>query len=303
MHDLTGDLWADRRRFTIVTLVFATALLAWGAFVTSIDAGLAVPDWPSSFQSYDLFNPWPNWWEVTPILAEHGHRLLGALVGLFTAVLAFWTWRADERKWMQQLALGALLLVTFQGVLGGLRVVLVSLNLAVVHAAIAQIYYSLLATMILFVSQTWQRATETVVDDSHRSLRSVTIRACLAVYIQIILGALLRHPGVGIHPLLAGLHFGFAFVASAAVFYLWLTIRLKHEELNDVVRLANWSLRILIVQIVLGLFAYFVLLDEQGIVRPSNVQVIVNSSHLVVGAVLFASTVTISVLVFRLNRR
>jgi cytochrome c oxidase assembly protein subunit 15 len=64
-----------RFRFTLATIAAAVGLLAWGAFVTSIDAGLAVPDWPSSFDSYDPFNPWPNWWEVTPILAEHGHRL------------------------------------------------------------------------------------------------------------------------------------------------------------------------------------------------------------------------------------
>jgi len=301
MHDLPEDLRTDRRRFSIVTLVFATALLAWGAFVTSIDAGLAVPDWPTSFRSYDPFNPWPNWWKVTPILAEHGHRLLGALVGLFTVVLAFWTWRSDERKWMRRLALGALILVSFQGLLGGLRVIWVSLNLAVVHAMVAQIYYSLLATMILFVSPTWQRATEGAQDDAYRSLLSVTIKASIAVYVQIILGALLRHPGVGIHPLLSGLHLGFAFVAAGAVFYTWLTVRFKHEDLKDVLRLSNWSLLILIIQITLGLLAYFVLLDEHGIIRPSNIQVIVNSSHLVTGALLFASTVTLSVLVYRLN--
>ena len=92
--------WAARRRFTAVTLLVSVLLLGWGAFVTSIDAGLAVPDWPTSFNSFDPFNPWPAWWTVTPILAEHGHRLLGALVGMLTAVLAVWTWKLDDRPWM-----------------------------------------------------------------------------------------------------------------------------------------------------------------------------------------------------------
>ena len=301
MYPASGPDWTDRRRFTMVAFVFSAVLLAWGAFVTSIDAGLAVPDWPSSFDSFDLFNPWPNWWMVTPILAEHGHRLLGALVGLFTAVLAFWTWRADPRIWMRRLAFGALVLVSFQGLLGGLRVVWVSLQLAIVHAAVAQIFFSLLATMVLFLSPTWLRASERRPVANLDSLRRITITASLVLYIQIIFGALLRHPGVGIDPLLAALHFGFAFVAAGSVFYLWLTIRIKHETETDLRRIANWSFRILIVQVCLGLIAYFVLLDEQGVVRPSNLQVIVNSAHLVVGAFLFASTVTISVLVRRLT--
>ncbi len=301
MHSLSGSDWSGRRRFSIIAIVFATALLAWGAFVTSIDAGLAVPDWPSSFDSYDPFNPWPNWWEVTPILAEHGHRLLGALVGLFMTALAFWTWRSDERKWMKRVALGALLLVIFQGVLGGLRVVWVSLDLAVVHAAVAQIFYSLLATLILFVSPIWQRTVDRGYQSELQGLRSVTIRTVLAVYAQIILGALLRHPGVGIDPLFAGLHLGFAFVAASAVFHMWVTIRTQYETDADLKRIAMWSLRILILQVALGLFAYFVLLDERGIVRPSNVQVVINSSHLVVGAMLMASVVVTMILVFRLT--
>ena len=66
-----------RHRFTILTALSTLVLMGWGAFVTSIEAGLAVPDWPSSYDSYDPFNPWPGWWRVTPLLAEHGHRLLG----------------------------------------------------------------------------------------------------------------------------------------------------------------------------------------------------------------------------------
>ncbi|NNF04403.1 MAG: cytochrome oxidase assembly protein, partial [Rhodothermales bacterium] len=197
-----------RRRYTAATFCVAILLLGWGAFVTSINAGLAVPDWPTSFQSYDPFNPWPEWWRVTPVLAEHGHRLLGALVGLMTVVLAAWTWIRDDRRWMRLLGLGAVVLVTLQGLLGGLRVVWVSLDLAVVHACVAQLFFALLASMILFVSPSWdavghaRRAT----DVDRRRVRRAAVLTPLAVYVQIILGALLRHPGTGIDPLLAGLH-------------------------------------------------------------------------------------------------
>ena len=129
----------------------------------------------------------------------------------------------------------------------------------------------------------------------------MTIRTVLAVYAQIILGALLRHPGVGIDPLFAGLHLGFAFVAASAVFHMWVSILTQYETDADLKRIATWSLRILILQVALGLFAYFVLLDERGIVHPSNVQVVINSSHLVVGAMLMASVVVTMTLIFRLT--
>lgn len=293
--------WAARRRFTAVTFLVSVLLLGWGAFVTSIDAGLAVPDWPTSFNSFDPFNPWPAWWTVTPILAEHGHRLLGALVGMLTAVLAVWTWKLDDRGWMRRLGWMALMLVIFQGVLGGLRVVWVSINLAIVHASVAQLFFATLAAMILFVSPAWDRARSRSTTRLPISVRKVTLRASAAVYFQIILGALLRHPGSGIDPVLAGIHFGWAFLASAAVFYAWITIRLSYPEARDLVRLSSWSLGILAVQVTLGLFAYFVLLDERGLIQPSNVQVVANTAHMVVGALLFAATVTTVVLSYRLS--
>ena len=119
-----------RYRFTVLTGLSTILLMAWGAFVTSINAGLAVPDWPSSFNSYDPFNPWPEWWKLTPVLAEHGHRLLGMLTGALTLILAVWTWIAEPRGWLKKLAIIALVLVSLQGVLGGLRVVWLSLDLA-----------------------------------------------------------------------------------------------------------------------------------------------------------------------------
>jgi len=86
-----------RFRFTLLTLVATLCLMAWGGFVTSLFAGMAVPDWPTSFGSLDPLNPRPEWWRITPVLAEHGHRLWGALVGLLTLILAAWTWKTDSR--------------------------------------------------------------------------------------------------------------------------------------------------------------------------------------------------------------
>ena len=292
--------YTARRRFTVTTFVIAIVLLAWGAFVTSINAGLAVPDWPSSFDSYDPFNPWPNWWTVTPVLAEHGHRLLGALIGMLTVVLGIWTWLADDRVWLRRLAIGAILLVITQGVLGGLRVVWVSLNLAVVHALVAQLFFALLVSMALFVSKSWRTPEAGTFNTRHaEGLSPLLVLAPAAVYIQIFFGALLRHPGTGLDPLLAGLHFGWAFVATSFVVVFWTRSRASFTRQSTGRRMANTMLGVLIVQVSIGLFAYLVLLDETGTIQPSNVQVIANTAHMVIGALLFASTVSTSVLCAR----
>ena len=296
-----GNSGSDMRArfgFTLITLAAAVGLLAWGAFVTSIDAGMAVPDWPTSFSSYDPFNPWPEWWTMTPVLAEHGHRLLGALVGLLTLGLAVWSWISDRRRWLGRVAVGALGLVILQGVLGGLRVVWVSPALAVVHALTAQLFFALLVSMAFFTSASWHRLPGSVDRDGPfmPRLRAVGPVAVGAVYVQIVLGALLRHPGTGIDPTLALLHISWALVTAG--FVIWHSALLS-KAVRPACRAVSRALAaVVLLQVLLGFLAWFVLLDERGMLRPSNLQVIVNSLHLVTGAVLFSTNV-LAVLVAR----
>lgn len=279
-----------RHRFTVLTAVVTVLLMSWGAFVTSIDAGLAVPDWPTSFDSYDPFNPWPDWWTVTPVLAEHGHRLLGALVGLLTLILASWTIYADDRRWMKVLSVAVLFTVMLQGVLGGLRVIWVSLDLAVVHACVAQIFFASLVCMAIFTSPSWVSGTNERRPTIPKRVRVLTVVTVFAVFAQIIFGALLRHPGTGIDLVFAGVHIFWAFVVVALILASAQLIR-SEEHGRPLGRARNAAVSLLAVQFMLGMTAFFVLLDEQGMVRPSNLQVIVNTSHMVVGALLMGATV------------
>ncbi len=291
-----------RRRFTVLTALATLVLMGWGAFVTSIEAGLAVPDWPSSYDSYDPFNPWPGWWRITPLLAEHGHRLLGMLVGLLTTVLAVWTWFAESRRWLRWLAVGALALVSFQGLLGGLRVVWLSLDLAVIHAATAQLFLGLIVAMAVFTSHWWQGAGGTAENRDVRLWR-LALAVPGAVWFQIILGALLRHPGTGIHPLLVGLHIAGAVLVAAVVAAFLLRVWSEHRDARVLYRGA-WVLAGLVdVQLILGLTAYFVTLDDAGMLQPSNLQAVVNTSHAVVGAFLMAGAVLAVLATHRWGRR
>lgn len=283
-----------RHRFTILTGLTTVLLLGWGAFVTSINAGLAVPDWPSSFNSYDPFNPWPEWWKLTPVLAEHGHRLLGALVGCFTLVLAVWTWVKDPRRWMGWLSIGILVLVSLQGVLGGLRVVLLSLDLAVVHACVAQIFFGLIIGIALFTSEAWLTADVGRVSTGRapRLLRTSLI-AVGVIYVQIILGALLRHPGTGIDPLLAVLHITGAVITTAVVVVLFARVRADFRGSRIAYPAARVLVALLVIQFSLGVTAYLVTIDETGMLEPSNVQVVVNTAHMLVGALLMGTATAI----------
>ncbi|HET6566648.1 MAG TPA: COX15/CtaA family protein [Rhodothermales bacterium] len=289
-----------RHRFSILAVVTAAVLVSWGAFVTSINAGLAVPDWPSSFNSYDPLNPWPEWWTIVPVLAEHGHRLMGMLIGLFTMTLAGWTVLKDERKWMKWLAVGALVLVILQGVLGGLRVVLVSVDLAMVHACVAQVFFSLLVALALFTSPGWLQARDIAPDtDKAGTLRGLTVISTLAVYVQIMLGVLLRHPGAGISPVLAGVHITGAVTVTTLLLATGYFIHRNFRGQRLLLRANRVQLSILTLQFALGWTAYLLLLDERGMIVPSNLQVIVNSSHVLIGAALLASTVALTLLALR----
>jgi len=283
-------------RFILLTIGAAVCLIGWGGFVTSIDAGLAVPDWPTSFDSWDPLNPWPEWWTITPVLAEHGHRLLGAIVGALTLILTVWIWRVDPRPGVRGLAVGALAVVILQGVLGGMRVVLISIDLAIVHAVTAQIFFGLLVTLAVMTSQPWiGRVEHGGGNDARTALASLAALTAIVVLAQIGLGALLRHPGRGISVPLAIAHMVGAVVVFGLVFALILKTMRQHRADVRLVNGVHVMSGILTFQIVLGFTAYFVLLNESGVLVPSNLQVVANTLHLVVGALLWGSAVGVAV--------
>ncbi len=189
-------------RLALAVLGGTAALVFVGGLVTTYKAGLAVPDWPTTF-GYGMFTyPLTRWlygpWQV---FIEHGHRLLGALVGLLTIALAVLLQWKDPRRWVRRLGWVALALVIFQGTLGGMRVVLRQQTLALVHGCTAPVFFSLVALLAVVTGRRWLQAGEepawqnllpSLAVRLGRLLRCVTLLAGL-VYVQIVLGAVLRH--------------------------------------------------------------------------------------------------------------
>lgn len=296
--------WTWRRRFSICTVLVTIVLLSWGAVVTSIGAGMAFPDWPTSLGSYNLLNPVEGWWLIPAYLAEHGHRLIASLVGILTVGLAVWTWWADPRGWMRKLGAAAVLLVVVQGVLGGLRVLWVSIDMAMVHACVAQLFFALLVAMTLFVTDTWRKGRDVLPSGNvTRRLRRLSYATAAVIYIQIVLGALLRHPGAGLAPEFTVVHITGAFVVVGLVLAVFVMVE-KHFEDYPGVRRSAWTLLAAMgLQFALGLAALLVMLYDVPGAGGFAAYVILTVVHLVVGALLFGASVVTALLVARPPRK
>jgi cytochrome c oxidase assembly protein subunit 15 len=163
--------------------------------VTSKGVGLAVPDWPTTF-GYNMFLfPVSKW--VGGILFEHTHRLLGSAVGFLTIILAVWLWLREKRKWLRNLGVIALVAVILQGVLGGLRVTMLKAEIGIFHACLAQAFLGLIVFIALATTKFWQRVAAPNAFGAGRASRRPMFRMAVAItvaiYVQLALGATMRH--------------------------------------------------------------------------------------------------------------
>ena len=191
--------------FSVFALIWSTFLLFAGGFTTSIQAGMAFLDWPLSNGS---LNP-EGWMEQPDQLAEHSHRLLGIKLGLLAIGLFIWAMLKESRRWVRMLTLALLSMVVFQGLLGGLRVLLDAQNIqtdhnliaqsfAIAHACGAQIVFCLLVSVALASSKSWIENNAGLQAPVDSTTRFWGIAACGALFVQILLGAVMRHGGAGL---------------------------------------------------------------------------------------------------------
>jgi heme a synthase len=160
--------------------------------VTSKNVGLAVPDWPTTF-GYNMFLfPVSKW--VGGILFEHTHRLIASAVGFLTIILAIWLWCRESRQWVRCLGLIALAGVILQGILGGLRVTMLKDEIGIFHACIAQAFLALLVVIAIVTTGFWQSLPKiTINPNKFAPIRTLAGAITLAIYVQLALGATMRH--------------------------------------------------------------------------------------------------------------
>jgi len=182
--------------FAVLNAVATFLLIGLGGLVTSHEAGMSVPDWPTSY-GYNMFALPIRFWTGGAFF-EHTHRLLASAVGFLTTVLALWLWLKDARKWMHWLGVAAFLLVVLQGILGGLRVDLRMPSLGIFHGAIAQIFLVLACSLALFTSRWWINSETEKQVAVPRGLRSHILWVTVLIFIQLLIAATMRHQHAGL---------------------------------------------------------------------------------------------------------
>ena len=187
--------WLNRFAWFTATATFL--LIGLGGLVTSKGAGMAVPDWPTMY-GYNMFLfPFHLW--TGGIFYEHTHRLLASFVGMLTVTLAVWVWLRDPRRWLRWLALGAVFAVVLQGVLGGLRVTLYKDQIGIFHAALAQSFFVLTTVLAFCLSGTAERWIQRARECKGSILFSnAVVAGTVLVFVQLILGASMRHQHAGL---------------------------------------------------------------------------------------------------------
>jgi len=185
-------------RFALFTACCTFFLIIAGGLVTSTGSGLSVPDWPNTYGHFMFAYPLDQM--VGGIFYEHSHRMVASFVGFLTVILTLWIWKKDDRRWMKVLGFTALGAVIAQGVLGGLTVLfLLPTAISVSHATLAQTFFSIVTAIALFTSPWWREEHPQYFErDKKIPIHYLTLFATISVFVQLILGALMRHTQSGL---------------------------------------------------------------------------------------------------------
>jgi heme a synthase len=266
-------------RLALATLAATAVLIVLGGLVTNTGAALAVPDWPSTFGHNMFLFPWSRM--VGGVFYEHSHRLAGALVGLLTVALAAALWREGGR--LRLLGLVAVAVVLAQGVLGGLRVVLLQDTLAIIHGSLAPAFFALLAVLSMLTSPRGRVAAASL----DPALKGLTLVTAALVYVQIVFGALVAHAGpLDLH--LAGAVLVFAFVPIV-------TVRLRRTTDAVAAPVATLLLVLLVVQLVLGVGLLLARFSSVPIFGGQVTAVLLPVVHRLAGSLVLAAAVVLAV--------
>ena len=292
-----GDKARALHRFAVLTACATFFLIFIGGLVTSTGSALAVPDWPLAFGK--LIPAWEG-----GIRFEFGHRVAAGTVVVLTLVLMAWAWRAEPRRWVRKLVSIAFGLIIVQAVLGGITVLFeLPLAIAVTHAATAQALFCLMVSIAIFTNPKWDSTPQVDEPATRIPLATLALATTAIIYLQILIGALMRHMSAGLvipdFPLSFGqlvppywneyiainyAHRCGALVVTAMV--LWTVARVirMHRETPALRRPALGMFLLLVLQICLGALTIW-----------SGRSVLPTTSHVAVGAAVLATSLALTI--------
>jgi cytochrome c oxidase assembly protein subunit 15 len=294
-----GRAWLHRYALALVGLTWV--LILAGGNVTSKGAGLAVPDWPLSFGSLN-----PAGWttdmdgQLPGVRDEHGHRLIGATVGLMVIGLVIWLYRVERRGWVRMMGYAALAAVIVQGVMGGLRVTEKSLALAMVHGCFAQAFLCLTIAIAAATSPRFPGGARFGGGDLPRdqALRTWTAALVGAAYVQLILGAWLRH--VGGTPAVV-VHVAGALIVGACLIMAALHVFSRPESEAPLGGLTIGLFLLYGFQLLLGVATYVLVMSMSGRNAANFAQAYVPTIHVAMGAIVLGLSFLVAFRTFALT--
>ncbi len=271
--------WLHRYATFVACCTFL--LIIAGALVTGNDAGLSVPDWPTSFGTFRM----PRM--VGGIKFEHGHRMIAGTVGILTILLVIGLWMKDSRRWLRWVGFGAVMAVFAQALLGGITVLFyLPVAISTAHATLGQIFFCLTASLAFFTRADWRWDGAKLEDASSPSLQHLTIATTGVILMQLILGAVFRHSEFGrIAPHVVG-----ACVVTLLVG--WVIVRIvTHFAIEPaLLRPALLLGGLLVVQVFLGIGSYIMKMAALGAPQPQPPVVDITTTHVAVGALVMVTS-------------
>jgi cytochrome c oxidase assembly protein subunit 15 len=283
-------------RFAILVACATFFLIIAGALVTSNDAGLATPDWPlSNGQVFPKM--------VGNLFWEHGHRMVATTVGLLTIALMVYILMRETRSWVRKLSIFALCAVVAQGLLGGLTVkLMLPLAVSSAHATLAQLFFCTTVSLAVFTSRSWMEARPLAEEKGSFPLRYLCTAALATIFLQLILGATLRHSATWDRHLPTELilaHIGGAIAVTLMLGTAALTVLRRHPEQRFLTRPARIALALLVIQLGLGIAAYMTRLASPGDPQPLNPMIAITVAHVACGAQVFVTTIVLTLRAYR----
>ena len=283
-------------RFALLVACATFLLIIAGALVTSHDAGLATSDWPlSNGQVFPKM--------VGNLFWEHGHRLVATSVGLLTIGLVIFLFVRERRSWVRRLGLIALATVVAQGLLGGLTVkLMLPLVVSAAHATLAQLFFCTTVSLAVFTSSSWIEERRTIEEQGSLQLRYLCVGAAVTIFLQLIIGATLRHSATWDKPLPVDLlltHIGGAVAVTLLLGSAALMILRRYRSETFLTRPAKIALVLLATQLLLGIAAYITRMASPNEPQPLNPMVGVTVAHVACGALVFATTIVLTLRAFK----
>ena len=279
-------------RLAILLSCMTIVLLGAGALVTSNEAGDSVPDWPFSFGRWLISSN--NF--VANVRFEYSHRVIAGIVGVTTLLLAVWAQFTEGRSWVRKLGWIAFAGVAVQAGIGGVRVLFPEYKalIAVPHALVAQSFFAVVVAIVVFTSRGWSAPHAVRSDAGGMPIRKLVAASVGAVLIQLVLGAGFRHQAFGIIPHIVG-----ALAVTLLIVSTVIAVMRRHGDDDYLAKPGKAALGLLVVQLCLGVAAYFARLAAASDPQPLEPMISLTVAHLVAGGLTLATIVVLALRCFQ----